>query len=318
MKYWWSSIVKDYFTFSKRERTGIIILIIFAGFALFFIPKIFHPPSKQIDRSTLIKQIAQLQITVDSSNSYKSYGRESNDNIDFYQPKNTFDKEVRGELFKFDPNTLSVNGWKRLGLKDKTIQTIQNFITKGYKFRQPDDLSKIYGLKQEQAARLIPYVRIATSIKETITDEPKPTFVNTYVSKKSSITIIDINEADSNALVSLPGIGNKLASRIINFRNRLGGFVSVAQLAETYGLPDSTFQLIKKQLQCEHPAITTISINTSDAKQLKAHPYMTWNIANAIVRYREQHGNYTNLADLQKIEIISPEYYLKISPYLSL
>ena len=318
MKYWWSSIVKDYFTFSKRERTGIIILIIFAGFALFFIPKIFHPPSKQIDRTTLIKQIAQLKITVDSSNSYKSYGRESNDNIDFYQPKNTFDKEVRGELFKFDPNTLSVNGWKRLGLRDKTIQTIQNFITKGYKFRQPDDLSKIYGLKQEQAARLIPYVRIATSIKETITDEPKPTFVNTYVSKKSSITIIDINEADSNALVSLPGIGNKLASRIINFRNRLGGFVSVAQLAETYGLPDSTFQLIKKQLQCEHPAITTISINTSDAKQLKAHPYMTWNIANAIVRYREQHGNYTNLADLQKIEIISPEYYLKISPYLSL
>lgn len=318
MKYWWSSIVKDYFTFSKRERTGIIILIIFAGFALFFIPKIFHPPSKQIDRSTLIKQIAQLKITVDSSNSYKSYGRESNDNIDFYQPKNTFNKEVKGELFEFDPNTLSVDGWKRLGLRDKTIQTIQNFITKGYKFRQPDDLSKIYGLKQEQAARLIPYVRIATSIKETITDEPKPTFVNTYVSKKSSISIIDINEADSNALVSLPGIGNKLASRIINFRNRLGGFVSVEQLAETYGLPDSTFQLIKKQLQCEHPAITTISINTSDAKQLKAHPYMTWNIANAIVRYREQHGNYTNLADLQKIEIISPEYYLKISPYLSL
>ncbi|MCY7423250.1 MAG: helix-hairpin-helix domain-containing protein [Chitinophagaceae bacterium] len=318
MKYWWSAIVKDYFTFSKRERTGIVILLILAVGAFYIIPRVFHPPTQNIDRTALIKQIAALKITVDSSSPYKSYDRERNDNVDFYHPKNTFNKEVKGELFEFDPNTLSVDGWKRLGVRDKTIQTIQNFINKGYKFRQPEDITKIYGLKQGQSERLLPYVRIAKLNTEIASVAAKPTFANTYVSNKPALSIIDINEADSNAFVALPGIGNKLASRIINFRNRLGGFVTVAQLGETYGLPDSTFQLIRKQLQCEHPVVATINVNTADAKQLKAHPYMTWNIANAIVRYREQHGNYANLLDLQKIEIISPEYYLKISPYLSL
>ena len=318
MKYWWSSIVKDYFTFSKRERTGTIITMIVVVAALFLIPKIFHPPVTKIDRTALIKQIAELKITVDSSNSYKSYSRDNNENIDFYQPKNTFTKEIKGELFEFDPNTLSVDGWKRLGVRDRTIQTIQKFISKGYKFRQPRDIAKIYGIRQDQSARLIPYIRIAASITETHIDEAKPNFVNPYVSKKSAPVIIDINEADSSALVELPGIGNKLASRIINFRNKLGGFVSVAQVGETYGLPDSTFQLIKKQLQCQHPTVNTININTADAKQLKAHPYMSWNIANAIVRYREQHGNYLSLADLQKIDIISTEFYQKINQYLSL
>jgi DNA uptake protein ComE-like DNA-binding protein len=318
MKYWWSSIVKDYFTFSKRERTGTIITLMVVVAALFLIPKIFHPPVTKIDRTALIKQIAELKITVDSSNSYKSYSRDNNENIDFYQPKNTFTKEIKGELFEFDPNTLSVEGWKQLGIKDRTIQTIQKFIGKGFKFRQPGDIAKIYGIRPDQAARLIPYVRIVTTNAETHFNEAKPAFVNTYVSKKSAPLIIDINEADSSALVELPGIGNKLASRIINFRNKLGGFVSVAQVGETYGLPDSTFQLIKKQLQCEHPKLNTININTADAKQLKAHPYMSWNIANAIVRYREQHGNYSSLADLQKIDIISPEFFQKISLYLSL
>lgn len=318
MKYWWSSIIKDYFTFSKRERTGTIITMIVVVAALFLIPKIFHPPVTKIDRTALIKQIAELKITVDSSNSYKSYSRNDNESIDYYQPKNTFTKQVKGELFEFDPNTLSADGWKRLGIRDRTIQTIQKIISKGFKFRQPGDIAKIYGIRQDQAARLIPYVRITASNMETNINEAKPNFVNTYVSKKSAPVIIDINEADSNELVALPGIGNKLASRIINFRNKLGGFVTVAQVGETYGLPDSTFQLIKKQLQCEHPKVNMMNINTADAKQLKAHPYMSWNIANAIVRYREQHGNYSSVADLQKIDIISPEFYQKINQYLTL
>ena len=101
MKYWWSLIVKDYFTFSKRERTGTIITMIVVVAALFLIPKIFHPPVTKIDRTALIKQIAELKITVDSSNSYKSYSRDNNENIDFYQPKNTFTKEIKGELFEW-------------------------------------------------------------------------------------------------------------------------------------------------------------------------------------------------------------------------
>ncbi|MEJ7684007.1 MAG: helix-hairpin-helix domain-containing protein [Segetibacter sp.] len=125
-----------------------------------------------------------------------------------------------------------------------------------------------------------------------------------------------MNTADTSALISLPGIGSKLAARIVNFREKLGGFSSVNQLGETYGIPDSTFQKIKPQLQCNHPALKTININTADINVLRAHPYLRWNIANAIINYRQQHGNYKSVEDIRKIDLITDDLYNKIAPYL--
>jgi DNA uptake protein ComE-like DNA-binding protein len=90
----------------------------------------------------------------------------------------------------------------------------------------------------------------------------------------------------------------------------------VQQVAETYGLPDSTFQLIRFKMRCQNPALRTFDVNTTDASQLKTHPYIKWNIANAIVAYRQQHGNYKSLEDLKKIDLISEELFNKLTPYL--
>jgi DNA uptake protein ComE-like DNA-binding protein len=134
-----------------------------------------------------------------------------------------------------------------------------------------------------------------------------------YVAK-----IIEINSADTSALISLPGIGSKLALRIINFRDKLGGFASVDQVGETYGLPDSTFQKVKSRLQCNSNSVRKFNINTVDINTLRTHPYIKWNIANAIVNYRQQHGNYKSLDDLKKIVIVNTEAFNKIAPYLTL
>jgi competence protein ComEA len=319
MKHWWSNVIRDYLTFTKKDRTGIIIALLLIT-ALIFLPGFFTKPKQTINKDTFIKEIAQLKISVDSSNrSFKSYGKED-DNFDYYQPKKyAFEKELKGELFAFDPNTLDADGWKRLGVRDKTVQTIQHFLEKGYKFRKPEDIKKIYGIKPDQAERLIPFVHIAdAAVPENKFEESKPAYANAYVSKKSTTKIIDINTADTSELIMLQGIGSKLAARIVAFRTRLGGFTSVAQLGETYGLPDSSFKKIQSQLQCNHPTPTTINVNTADAKQLKSHPYMSWNIANAIVRYREQHGNYKELNDLLKIDIVDQAFFDKISPYLNI
>ena len=47
------------------------------------------------------------------------------------------------------------------------------------------------------------------------------------------IQSVDINTADTTAFISLPGIGSKLAARIVNFRDKLGGFYSIDQVGET-------------------------------------------------------------------------------------
>jgi competence protein ComEA len=65
-------------------------------------------------------------------------------------------------------------------------------------------------------------------------------------------------------------------------------------------------------------SVKKIDVNTTDVNLLKQHPYIKWNLANVIVQYRQQHGNFKTLDELQNIALINPEVYKKISPYLEI
>lgn len=319
MKYWWQNVVKEYFTFSAKERKGLIMLFLVAA-VIFLFSRYFPVEKASLGKDAFQKELAELKITVDSSRSTKNYEHGEN-YTDYFRPgPNDYANKFKGESFYFDPNSLDAAGWEKLGVRDKTVNTIQKFLASGFTFRQPDDIKKIYGLRKDEAERLIPYIRIAQ--KEPAANpyytENKNTTSLASPAFESKKKVIDINTADTSEFISLPGIGSKLAARIVNFRQKLGGFASVEQLGETYGIPDSTFQKIKPRLQCSHPALKTININTADINELRAHPYLRWNIANAIINYRQQHGNYKSAEDIKKIDIITDELYNKISPYLSL
>ncbi len=62
--------------------------------------------------------------------------------------------------------------------------------------------------------------------------------------------------------------------------------------------------------------IRKININTANFDILKNHPYLKYKQINAIIQYRKQHGNYTSVADLKKILILSPQTIEQIAPYL--
>ena len=127
---------------------------------------------------------------------------------------------------------------------------------------------------------------------------------------------VDINAGDSAAFDALPGIGGSYSRRIINFRNRLGGFYKVEQIAETFGLPDSVFQKIKPLLKISGNDVKKLNVNTAKEEELKAHPYIRWQLAKVITEYKKQHGDFKTLQDLKKIMTIDEETYNKISPYL--
>ncbi len=130
--------------------------------------------------------------------------------------------------------------------------------------------------------------------------------------------IIDINTADTTAFIQLPGIGSKLASRIILFREKLGGFYSTKQIAEVYGLKDSVYRKILPYLKCETGAVKKLHINVAGKDELKQHPYIRWQIAEALIAYREQHGIFDSFSDLGKINLIDSVVLTKMIPYLSL
>ena len=321
--------LNEYLSFTKKERSGIFILlalIIVCLLAPFLYPYFIHP--KIYDHSQFDKEIAQLKIQQADSLSEKKYFNKNfdpdsdRDNYtNYYKPseKNFYTKS-KAEVFYFDPNKATVDDWKRLGVREKTAETIQKYVSKGGHFYKPEEITKIWGLHQDDVDRLLPYVRIENPKKEYSNNAD---FKNNYPSdnyrdKKYSSQTIDINASDTTAFISLPGIGSKLAQRIVSFRDKLGGFYSVEQIKETYGLPDSTFIKIKPRLILTNPAVKQININTANLDELRSHPYIRYTIANAILQYKTQHGNFSSIDDIKKLMIVTNEVFTKVSPYLTI
>ncbi|HEV8081264.1 MAG TPA: helix-hairpin-helix domain-containing protein [Chitinophagaceae bacterium] len=322
----WKYFLKEYLSFTKKERTGTFILlaiILICIFLPFVYPYFIH--HKPIDHAQFDKEIAQLKIQqVDSSTDkkYNSKNFDENNYPNYYEPseKNYYSK-AKGEVFYFDPNTATVNDWQRLGVREKTAETIQKYLSKGGHFYKPEDIAKIWGLHKDDIERLLPYVRIESTQKQYTNDYKnfgaKPEYNNTSY-KKPIVPNVEINFADTTAFIALPGIGSRLAQRIISFRDKLGGFYSIDQIRETYGLPDSTFIKIKPKLNLTNVSVKKININTATPDEMKSHPYIRYNIANAIVQYRKQHGNFSAVEDIKKIMIITDEIFNKASPYLTI
>jgi len=322
----WSEFIKDYLTFTRKDRIGTLIIVGIILFTL-FLPDILSKKARnhptQIDTAWMAA-VKKLEIKVpDSSVDY--FQKKDDENSYAYQydrtKSNHYESNMaKGELFNFDPNTITESEWKKLGLGEKTIKTIQNYLGKGGHFYKQEDLQKIYGLHTDEYERLKPYIKIESNISKAndnfivskSKDEIQPAKV--YAARYS---IIDVNNADTTAFISLPGIGSKLAARIVTFRDKLGGFYSVEQIGETYGLPDTTFQKIKQWLKLDNPSIKKININTATVDELKDHPYIKFSIANPIVAYRNEHGLFSKVEDIKKVMAVTDEIYKKIMPYLT-
>jgi competence protein ComEA len=295
---------KDYFSFSKRERNAFIAVIILIG-GFIFLPDFFSSrktPAAVPDE--LKKDIAE------AGSSAKKREDDENDNLQTaFAP--TEDKKP-AKLFTFDPNTLNEEGFIALGLPGRTARTIINYRNKGGKFRMAEDLRKIYSLKKADADRIIPYARIGSA--ESYTGKYPPYKNEAYKKKIYTVNPVDINTATVEEWKSLPGIGEVLSARIVQYREKISGFSSIEQVAKTYGLRDSTFQLIKPYLKLAVPAVNKININTAYESELMECPAINTDVAKAIVIYRKQHGNFQSVEDLKKIVFISEEMFLKIAP----
>ena len=309
----WKQSVNEYFEFTRKERRGIIyiILLIIAVSLSPFIYSLFY--REHISETNAFKaEIAALKIDSGTKKAYANYAQN-----EYYNDYTPYKKRVtaKAESFQFDPNTATITDWIRLGVREKIAQNIQKYISKGGKYYRPEDLKKIWGIPKADVDRLMPYVKIE-SITASYPKYDRVAYSPTY--KPRTISPVDINNADSSAFIALPGIGSRLSQRIISFRDRLGGFHSIDQVGETYLLPDSTFQKIKPFLKLENPSIKKININLATIDEMKAQPYIRYQVANSIFNYRGQHGDFKSIEDVKKIMIITNEMFDKMAPYLTI
>lgn len=317
----WKHLINDYLSYTKKDRTGIIVLV---TLVLFFILLPFSYPyfikQKTYDHLVFEKAIASLKIL--EADSLGQFEKSKFDNRNYKNYNDTSGniypgKQFIGELFYFDPNSASPAEWKKLGVRDKTIATIQNYLSKGGKFYKKEDIGKIWGFHEDEIRRLIPYIRIEKAASTNYPVKEQYVEKKTFAKGAKTPAIVDINLADTGAFIALPGIGSKLSQRIVNFRDKLGGFYKMEQIGETFGLPDSTFQKIKSYLKISDTEPRRININTATIDEMKSHPYIRYGLANAIIQYRTQHGRYASVESISKIAVVTEEVYNKLAPYLT-
>jgi len=304
--------LKDFFSYSKKERRGIFVLL--AIIILIIVVKIILPHLKKdnnVDFSGFENYIKAFEESQREADSIKNLERAKNRK--YYSDAGDIIKKKELNPFRFDPNGLPTEKWKELGLTDKQIKVIKNYESKGGKFYQKEDLKKIYTISDEEYEILEPYIVIQKEAKVDYSTEEVNIQENKTIAEK-----IEINSADENELKKLNGIGPSFASRIVKYRNLLGGYCNVEQLMEVYGMDSTRYSGITDAVEINTELIEKINVNTSTYKTILRHPYIDKEITNAIVNYRAKVGKIKSIEELRENKIIADLVFNRISPYLKI
>lgn len=392
--------IKDYFSFNRIERNGILVLLgIIIILILYLSLSDYFVTTQKVDFSGFEKEVDEFMAAqqAHSLTSSQSFGYDQEER----KPPSVSLQAKRKKLFLFDPNNISEEEWRQLGLKDWQIKAIQKYKEKAGDFYTKEDFKKLRVINDEQYQLLEPYILLPgrgwvykIQIKTSTTKIPiKPENFNgledvsEYMENgiykyttgnekefepaveirekvrakgfKSAFVIkfrdgkrifqrqptgstlknrswrlpysssydagsryvkakIEINSADIFELKKLDSIGPVRAKRIIQYRNLLGGFFKKEQLLEVYSINAPVYESISEFIEVDGSKIKKRNINTCPIYQLNLHPYITWNVASAIVNYRDRHGKYANVSGIRKTDLVDDALFRKIAPYLTI
>ena len=208
-------------------------------------------------------------------------------------PKKSYGKPGRPprkvESFPFDPNTVTLEDLVRLGLSERQAEVILNYRNKGGTFRIKEDFARMYVVSDTLYQRLEPFI-----------DIPK----------------LELNTADSAALVTLRGIGPYFARRIIEYRERLGGFFDPHQLMEIDGIDRERYDGFASSVQADSSHIKHFDFWSLTKEELSEHPYVGSFAAKGILRYRSvTDTSQWSFSDLVRNNILTPDRGSKLSKY---
>lgn len=298
--------IKEFLNLSKTEKAGIWLLVTIFITIIFL--SSFLRSAKTSDAETDFSQFEQQILAWESGI--------SSDNEHYNNIKSDLDapgySSAKSKLnpFPFNPNELDAESWKRLGLTDKQTKSILNYRQKGGEFRIKKDFAKMYTISEEEYQVLEPFIQLPEK------PAPKPDYKSTSYEKKEVLRV-EINAADTAALTKVRGIGPAFAMRIVSYRSRLHGYISIDQLKEVKGIDSTKYAQIAPSFFVNPYLVRKININTVTFDELKSHPYFGYNVALSLINYRKQHGDYKVLTDIKKSALVTEDLYKKISPYLT-
>jgi len=299
--------LNNYFEFSRKEFNGLMVLLILLA-GVFVFPMIYRALRPQ-ELPTAEEQLTVLKFAMANQPEEHKKPEPRTFSAKGYPEKR------KSVLFYFDPNTIDIYDWQKLGLSEKQAQTILNYRLKGGVFRKKADLQKMYTINPQLYRVLEPYVQIEGTEHQ---GEPKTEISpRMQISSAEKLKRIELNGADTLELDQIKGIGKVFARRIVAYRERIGGFHKKEQLMEVFGIDSLKYNEVKTQVSVNPDKLKKININTAELADFKSNPYIRYKQVNALIQYRKQHGNYSNIADLNKVAILTPEIIGRLAPYLT-
>lgn len=258
----------------------------------------------------------------------------------------TSEETVKPILHDFDPNTADSLTLLQLGFKGWQIKNMLRYRSKGGRYKQVEDVRKIYGMTDELFAQIAPYVRIETQVKRDFRQERfrqdslfRDSLNRRYQQRRDSFrridslrldslyprtrrlkkdTIIELNSADTTVLQFIKGIGPSLARTIVNYRQQLGGYASVEQLREIKNADKiSNMDSLMKHFVVNPDSIHPLPVNHCSINKLSNHPYLTFTQAKAIYELRRRRIRLESIEALRGLDCLSEQDIIRLQPYLS-
>jgi competence protein ComEA len=301
--------IRELFSFSRKERNGIIGLLIVI-FLLIVIGKLI-PLFVPSDKTDFSKWDAEV-------NTYLA------------KKGNMIPVENTLHPIAFNPNEVDSVSLVKMGLPPKVVANWLNYLKKGGRFRDKEGLKKIFGMtsllfEQLDSFIVIPREKMAKvrgsannswNVKPNDGIKRDTIFRRTWSKRETKpVMMQELNSTDSLHLLDIPGIGPVFASRIIRYRNLLGGYYSVSQLKEVYGMREENFIAVSQYFTADQSTLKKLNINFLTFKELGRHPYVGFNAARKICKLRDKAGKFTSPDNLSPV--VTGDSLKKLIPYMN-
>jgi competence protein ComEA len=307
---------KDWLSFTRKEQYGLVILTILIVILLavrVILPLLSKPAEIELisDVNFFTEESVETPDVKSKKSSHKTTGKSSY------------------HFIRFNPNTVSVTELSRMGLSPFVIVNWMKYREAGGFFKEATDVEKIYGLDSLVLKEMRTFIyfssidqqikdRERVSLRKNESLEHVPDVENKLLpGAKEQLLRIDINRADTARLRLINGIGPVFSQRIVDFRKVLGGFYSIEQLGEVYGLPPDLIEKVRVNLIVNSEDVSKMAVNSVSLRKLQAHPYINFYQAKEIVEYRRNNGSVTGREVLKKFSSFDEMSLEKVLPYLS-
>ena len=242
----------------------------------------------------------------------------------------------------FDPNKFSYEELREAGLPKEVAVGVVRWRSYGKVYRVKEDMALVSGMTDSLYAELKPYIVIDSSVaakpkeyerkergeyspekpqpeqsqlpKTDSLSKPKP--AKTEPSFAHSEPLVELNSADTTALISVNGIGSKSAVEIVKYRDLLGGYHSVEQISELKCVTEQNYEKILQQIYCDSCEIRKIDINFAASKVIARHPYVSAAALRKIIKQRQLKGGWSRIEEMVEDNILSEDEAKRLAPYL--